>query len=54
VLARSSPDDKHTLVARLNGALADSQAAWERAHPGKSWEKDRDRLLPGGWKYIYY
>ena len=34
VLARSSPDDKHTLVTRLNGtALPDSQEAWEAIHP---------------------
>lgn len=47
VLARSSPDDKHTLVARLNGTLPEDQAEWEKAHPGKSWERERDGLLPG-------
>jgi hypothetical protein len=24
----------------------------ERAHPGKSWKKDRDRLLPGGCGWV--
>jgi len=47
VLARSSPDDKHALVARLNGSLPDSEADWLKAHPGRSWEKERDKLLPG-------
>jgi hypothetical protein len=47
VLARSSPDDKYTLVARLNGTLPDSKEAWLKDHPGCSWEKDRDKLLPG-------
>jgi Ca2+-transporting ATPase/Ca2+ transporting ATPase len=52
VLARSSPDDKHTLVARLNGSLPDSEEAWLKAHPGCSWEKERDRLLPGKRPFI--
>jgi magnesium-transporting ATPase (P-type) len=48
VLARSSPDDKHTLVTRLNGhALPDSREKWEALHPDYSWEKDRDSVLPG-------
>jgi Ca2+-transporting ATPase len=47
VLARSSPDDKHMLVCRLNGhALPDSEESWLIAHPGCEW-KDRDLLLPG-------
>lgn len=48
VLARSSPDDKHTLVTRLNGvALPRNREAWEKEHPNASWEKDRHSLLPG-------
>jgi hypothetical protein len=48
VLARSSPDDKHLLVTRLNGhALPDGRTEWEALHPGYAWEIDRDRLLPG-------
>ena len=50
VLARSSPEDKYLLVTRLNGnaeGLPDSQEAWEKAHPGRSWDKERDLLLPG-------
>lgn len=47
VLARSSPDDKYTLVARLNGTLPETQEEWEQAHPGRSWETERDKLLPG-------
>lgn len=48
VLARSSPDDKHTLVTRLNGtALPDSIESWEAMHPECNWETDRNLLLPG-------
>lgn len=48
VLARSSPDDKHTLVTRLNGkALPTSEDAWVKEHPGKDFVKERSRLLPG-------
>lgn len=47
MLARSSPDDKYTLVARLNGTLPESKEDWLKEHPGKSWEDDRDKLLPG-------
>ena len=48
VLARSSPEDKHILVQRLNGGLMpQNEGEWLEAHPGKSWEKDRDSLLPG-------
>ena len=48
VLARSSPDDKHTLVTRLNGAaLPETEAEWQELHPEASWAKDRDLLLPG-------
>ena len=48
VLARSSPDDKHMLVTRLNGhALPEGQTDWETQHPGASWATDRDLLMPG-------
>jgi len=48
VLARSSPNDKHTLVTRLNGhALPKSKEDWSEKHPDSKWEKDRDSLLPG-------
>lgn len=48
VLARSSPEDKHTLVTRLNGhALPESEDEWKEQHIGDSWEKDRDLKLPG-------
>ena len=50
VLARSSPDDKHLLVTRLNGNkehMPQNQGQWEALHPGRSWSKERDLLLPG-------
>ena len=47
VLARSSPKDKNILVRRLNGNLPESKAEWEEEHPGRSWEDERDLLLPG-------
>merc|ERR1711871_433406 len=49
VLARSSPDDKHTLVTRLNGkALPKDEAEWVEFHGGKlDWQKDKDNVLPG-------
>mmetsp|Transcript_13425 Transcript_13425/g.12987 ORF Transcript_13425/g.12987 Transcript_13425/m.12987 type:complete len:784 (+) Transcript_13425:187-2538(+) len=53
VLARSSPEDKYLLVCRLNGSsLPENKAEWEEKHRSKvaegcSWEKDRDRFLPG-------
>jgi len=48
VLARSSPDDKHVLVTRLNGhALPDSQAAWEAIHKGNDWKTEKNLILPG-------
>jgi hypothetical protein len=50
VLARSSPDDKHLLVTRLNGNkehMPQNQEQWEARHPGRSWSKERDLLLPG-------
>jgi magnesium-transporting ATPase (P-type) len=48
VLARSSPEDKFTLVCRLNGrGLPKTQEEWEEAHSDASWEHDKDRLLPG-------
>jgi Ca2+-transporting ATPase len=51
VMARSSPEDKFILVTRLNGyAIPETQADWEEKHKDKvgvTWEKDRDRLMPG-------
>merc|ERR1719424_488529 len=48
VLARSSPEDKHTLVTRLNGAnLPKDKEEWEAQHPGRNWELEKDTLLPG-------
>lgn len=48
VLARSSPDDKHTLVVRLNGVkLPDGQAEWQEMHPEMDWNQLKDRVLPG-------
>merc|ERR1711968_191722 len=49
VLARSSPDDKHTLVTRLNGkALPKDETEWVEFHGGKlEWQKDKDNVLPG-------
>lgn len=48
VLARSSPEDKHILVQRLNGAhMPQTEADWLEAHPGKKWMEHRDLLLPG-------
>jgi len=48
VMARSSPEDKFLLVTRLNGSgLPDNKEKWCEQHPGKTWEQDRDKLLPG-------
>jgi len=47
VLARSSPDDKYMLVARLNGTLPATREEWEKDHPGRDWDTERDLLLPG-------
>lgn len=51
VMARSSPDDKYLLVTRLNGyALPHNKEEWNERHGsnvGKTWEKDRDSLMPG-------
>ena len=48
VLARSSPDDKYTLVTRLNGhAMPSTEAEWVSKHPGSDYNKHRDLLLPG-------
>jgi len=48
VLARSSPQDKLILVTRLNGAnLPASREEWEEAHPGRDWDKENLKLLPG-------
>lgn len=48
VLARSSPEDKHMLVQRLNGGLMpENEQEWLEAHPGKDYARQRDLLLPG-------
>jgi len=48
VLARSSPEDKHILVQRLNGALMPTnEEEWLAVHPGLDYMKDRDKKLPG-------
>ncbi len=54
VMARSSPDDKHLLVTRLNGhAIPDNQEEWEKKFAykiqeyGITWDSHRDRMLPG-------
>ena len=48
VLARSAPEDKFLMVTRLNGKnMPKNKAEWEAAHPGCSWEKEKDLLLPG-------
>mmetsp|Transcript_14003 Transcript_14003/g.17695 ORF Transcript_14003/g.17695 Transcript_14003/m.17695 type:complete len:699 (+) Transcript_14003:2-2098(+) len=48
VLARSSPEDKHILVQRLNGALMPkTEEEWNERHPGKNFTKHKDLLLPG-------
>jgi magnesium-transporting ATPase (P-type) len=48
VLARSSPEDKHMLVQRLNGGLMPkNEQEWLEVHPGKDWATQRDLLLPG-------
>ena len=48
VLARSSPNDKHTLVTRLNGhALPKNKEEWVEKNPDRKWEKERDQVLPG-------
>jgi Ca2+-transporting ATPase len=47
VLARSSPNDKNCLVRRINGNLPDGKEEWEKDHPGRSWDAERDALLPG-------
>jgi P-type Ca2+ transporter type 2C len=48
VLARSSPNDKYTLVCRLNGHnLPGSKEEWEEVHPTLSYDSHRDLVLPG-------
>ena len=48
VLARSSPEDKHLLVQRLNGALLPtSEEEWKIMHPGRNYKREKDSLLPG-------
>jgi len=51
VMARSSPDDKHMLVTRLNGkALPKDQKEWEEnfaKYPEYKWDTHKDKLMPG-------
>eukprot|EP00934_Nitzschia_sp_Nitz4_P002432 Nitzschia sp. Nitz4//scaffold54_size114964//15830//19032//NITZ4_003837-RA/size114964-augustus-gene-0.15-mRNA-1//-1//CDS//3329554309//2427//frame0 len=48
VVARCSPEDKHILVQRLNGALMpESREAWMEVHPGRDYDTEKDKLLPG-------
>jgi magnesium-transporting ATPase (P-type) len=48
VLARSSPEDKHILVQRLNGALIPAtEEQWLENHPGKNFHLEKNLLLPG-------
>jgi len=48
VLARSSPEDKHTLVQRLNGGLMpETEEEWLQRHPGRDFATEKDLLLPG-------
>eukprot|EP00522_Entomoneis_paludosa_P018104 CAMPEP_0172445354 /NCGR_PEP_ID=MMETSP1065-20121228/5177_1 /TAXON_ID=265537 /ORGANISM="Amphiprora paludosa, Strain CCMP125" /LENGTH=1091 /DNA_ID=CAMNT_0013196157 /DNA_START=159 /DNA_END=3434 /DNA_ORIENTATION=+ len=48
VLARSSPEDKHILVQRLNGGLMpETEEEWLEIHPGKDFKTQKDKLLPG-------
>ena len=48
VLARSSPDDKHTLVTRLNGKnLPENEEEWKAVHKDCDWNSEKDKLLPG-------
>jgi len=48
VLARSSPEDKHILVQRLNGGLMPTtEEEWLELHPGCDYATQRDKLLPG-------
>jgi Ca2+-transporting ATPase len=51
VMARSSPEDKFLMVTRLNGyGIPATKEEWEAKHADKAhltWEKDRDRILPG-------
>lgn len=50
VLARSSPEDKHILVQRLNGGLMPrNEQEWKERHPGRDFLKHKDLLLPGYW-----
>merc|ERR1711871_1661657 len=51
VMARSSPEDKHLLVTRLNGgAVPADQKEWEQWHKDAgnvTWDEHKDKLLPG-------
>eukprot|EP00604_Paraphysomonas_vestita_P002462 CAMPEP_0174819320 /NCGR_PEP_ID=MMETSP1107-20130205/2480_1 /TAXON_ID=36770 /ORGANISM="Paraphysomonas vestita, Strain GFlagA" /LENGTH=233 /DNA_ID=CAMNT_0016032587 /DNA_START=353 /DNA_END=1051 /DNA_ORIENTATION=+ len=48
VLARSSPNDKYTLVCRLNGHnLPETKEEWEELHPTYSYDDHKDIILPG-------
>jgi hypothetical protein len=54
VLARSSPEDKHLLVSRLNGhTLPRDEEEWLEKHPNRSWHLEKDILLPGIYLSIY-
>jgi calcium-translocating P-type ATPase len=57
VLARASPQDKYILVTRLNGnQLPENEEEWKLEHPGRSYKKERARLLPGyreEWEEVY-
>ena len=51
VLARSSPEDKFLLVARLNGhSIPANKEEWEERFADRSdvsWDTHRDLLMPG-------
>lgn len=48
VLARSSPQDKHTLVCRLNGnGLPKNKDEWAVMHPELNWDQHASTTLPG-------
>lgn len=48
VIGRCSPEDKHILVNRLNGAeLPATEEEWLLAHPNRNYATEKDKLLPG-------
>eukprot|EP01138_Halocafeteria_seosinensis_P005174 gb/GECG01005291.1/.p1 GENE.gb/GECG01005291.1/~~gb/GECG01005291.1/.p1 ORF type:complete len:1213 (+),score=202.22 gb/GECG01005291.1/:1-3639(+) len=48
VLARSSPEDKHWLVKRINGDVPTTEEEWCNEHPGVEFtEANWRRLMPG-------